>query len=283
MMQIRFSFLAVAAVMIAMGYALPFCLLFVSVTLHELTHVFVARKFGGRVGRIAVTALGEAAAIRGMEAMSAGRRSLVYLAGPGVNAFICLCAYVVVSLYPAAAWIHVPQQIGLYNAVLCLFNLLPVFPLDGGRLAQLWIGRYAGIPRANRFIIKLSRVLCLLLIAAGLVQVILYPYNISLVCAGFYISRVNKRTGLPLAGEFFQTMLKKSAWMEGRGVLPVKILAACAHYPLTRVMDRMGWDFITCIMVDGEKHNMLTEPELLRYVEQYGLTGTVGEALARII
>lgn len=278
--HIRFSILIVAAVMAASGRARDFGILFISVTLHELAHVLVAKLYGGRVESVSFSIMGEIAVIRGLTHIRAARRMLIYLAGPAANALIAPLMALFAVVFPASREIF--NQISVYNLALCLFNLLPVFPLDGGRLAQIIAGNRAGALRANRFIILAGGVIAVTLMIIGAVQVILFPYNISLICAGVYILRVNKKSKAALTYEFFRVMFERGARLEAAGILPVKLLAAGADCPLGEIVRRFGWDNLTCVMPGGETERMLTETQLARYIMEYGLCGTVGEAAGKI-
>lgn len=280
MIQIRFSFIAVAAIMVLSGYTLDLVILFTSVTLHELAHALTARRFGGRVRGVSFTPLGEAAVIRRMEFLHAWQRALTYLAGPAVNALLATAASV---LYRFGLWPEATGLVFIYNLSLCAVNLLPVFPLDGGRLAQLFAGNRAGVLRVNRWMVKLGRAAGLLLILPGLAQAVLYPLNISLICMGVYLFRFNSKVILTLTNEFFSTMLAKPSQLAAKGIMPVRTLAVSASYPLARVVDRLGIDVFTCVSLDGEPFNSFTETQIIRYVIRYGLGGTVGEAYARIV
>ncbi|MDR1664673.1 MAG: site-2 protease family protein [Clostridiales bacterium] len=276
MIHIRFSFIAVALLLILSGHAPELLVLFLSVTLHELAHALLARRFGARVDGLNLTALGEVAVIRRMECIGFWRRALTLLGGPLTNLLLSFCAYAVYFWGRAEIF----YEIALYNFALCVFNLLPVFPLDGGRIAQLFLGNIFGVPRANRAILRFGRAAGLLLMVPGLVQAVLYPFNISLLCMGMYLWRRN-RSALVQTFEFFQALLGKPAQLTAKGALPVKLLHARAAYPLRRVVDRLDWDHTTLIMLDnaGSPCEWLTESEIMRHVARNGLTGTVGEVL----
>ena len=156
--------------------------------MHELTHAGFVKLFGGKVGKIKPSLVGLQAWVRGIENLSLWKRYVIYLAGPGVNALISIGALI------AARFLHIGifRDIFLYNAVLAGFNLLPALPLDGGRIAQLFLGNLIGVLRANRLLLKAGPIIGAGFIGFGLVQAILYPWNITLLCAGMYIRWKNK-------------------------------------------------------------------------------------------
>jgi Zn-dependent protease len=151
----------------AYGVALVL-LLFACVVLHELGHSLVAMHFGGRVKDITLLPIGGVAQMRRMPAKPV-HELLVALAGPAVNVAIA-------AVLAAAVWLsrdgHLPViwrllrlalrpgldglllYLLLANAGMALFNLLPAFPMDGGRvfraLLALWLGHVRATTVAAR-------------------------------------------------------------------------------------------------------------------------------------
>ncbi|MFO7169764.1 MAG: site-2 protease family protein [Chloroflexota bacterium] len=112
-------------------------LLSLSLLLHELAHALVARMLGMRVHGIAMLALGGVTEIAD-EHSSAERELAVAFAGPALNLALGLVFSLALrfQIGPPAVLLH----LALANWALALFNLLPGYPLDGGRAlkAVIW-------------------------------------------------------------------------------------------------------------------------------------------------
>jgi Zn-dependent protease len=143
-------------------------LLFASVLLHELAHSLVARAQGIRVRSISLFLLGGVSTLE-EEASSPGREALMAAAGPGASAAVAAITWFAAGAIPgpeqlvamlvALAWI---------NAVLTVFNLLPGFPLDGGRVLRALVWKLTGDrARATRIAAGAGLVVGWLLIAGG--------------------------------------------------------------------------------------------------------------------
>jgi Zn-dependent protease len=115
----------------------------VIILLHELGHMFAAKKFGARTNSITLHCYGGLAAINTNDwpaLLNKPRRSLlVWLAGPMVN--IVLAGLIFILFRPfglRSPLIDHPTLLRYFaylfdvNVVLAVFNLMPVFPLDGG-------------------------------------------------------------------------------------------------------------------------------------------------------
>lgn len=116
---------------------------FTAVVLHEFGHALMARRFGVRTSDITLWPIGGVARLDRMPDMPK-QQLLVALAGPAVNLLIALLLYGVVSLIGGPVGIarfgHVGgpflTQLMWFNVSLALFNLLPGYPMDGGRILR---------------------------------------------------------------------------------------------------------------------------------------------------
>ena len=159
------------ATYIAMA-AVATALFFASLLLHELGHAIQARREGMPIEGITLWVFGGVARLRG-EPPSAGADLRVAAAGPAVSLVLGL-------LFLAAALaLPLPDEVdgvcfwvGQINLLLLMFNLIPAFPLDGGRIlrAILW-ARRRDLASASRTAAKLGGGFARLMIAAGLALV----------------------------------------------------------------------------------------------------------------
>ena len=148
-------------------------LLFVSVLAHELGHSLVARAQGIPVRNITLFLLGGVSTLE-KEATSPGREALMAGVGPLVSLVIGLVSWAAAYLVPAHQHAQaVLLYLGLANVTLAVFNLLPGFPLDGGRIlrALLW-WRSHDLVRATRGAATVGQVVGYVFIALGVLQVL---------------------------------------------------------------------------------------------------------------
>ncbi|OAB59877.1 Zn-dependent protease [Phormidium willei BDU 130791] len=134
------------------GGAIPFVagfvsslLLFVSVILHELGHSLTAQTQGIKVNSITLFLFGGVAAID-RESKTPGQAFQVAIAGPAVSFALFVLLSVLVSMLPSdstpAAVLF--GNLATINLVLCLFNLIPGLPLDGGQVLKAAIWKATG-------------------------------------------------------------------------------------------------------------------------------------------
>ncbi len=118
-------------------------LFFASILAHEIAHSLVAKAQGAEVSRITLFLFGGVAQIDD-EPRTPGREFLMAAAGPAMSLVIAAVCSVVHAVavtrgLPWWAWAP-PQYLASINLLVAVFNLLPGFPLDGGRVLRsvLW-------------------------------------------------------------------------------------------------------------------------------------------------
>ncbi|HSI81017.1 MAG TPA: site-2 protease family protein [Solirubrobacterales bacterium] len=145
----------VAGISTGLAYALGLAsalLLFASILAHELGHALVARRRGVEIEEIDLWLLGGVAKLKGSPEQP-GDELRYALAGPLVTLAIAAAFGAVLAALPASSPEALSALIAyqaLVNAAILGFNLLPAFPLDGGRVlrAVLW-ARYSDLNRAT--------------------------------------------------------------------------------------------------------------------------------------
>jgi Zn-dependent protease len=148
-------------------------LLFATVLAHELGHSLVARRQGIEVKGITLFLLGGVASIE-REASSPGREAVMAGVGPLISVAIGVVCYLLARVLPGPqALVAILYYLGIANLSLAVFNLLPGFPLDGGRVlrALLW-WRNHSFERATRQATGVGQIFGVGLIALGVVQVV---------------------------------------------------------------------------------------------------------------
>lgn len=143
-------------------------LLFLSVMVHELSHSFVAQARGIPVDSITLYIFGGVSNIT-KEPTSAGEEFAVAFAGPLSSIVIGLIFGALYAAVGSPDWLHAMfGYLGGINIVLALFNLIPAFPLDGGRVFRsiVWAMTH-DMQRATRLSAVVGNVFAYLFIFVG--------------------------------------------------------------------------------------------------------------------
>jgi Zn-dependent protease/CBS domain-containing protein len=142
-------------------------LFFGSVLLHELSHAVVARRFGLKVEGITLFIFGGATTIDS-ESRTPRDEALIALAGPVTSVLLGVALLGISIAVPQPQVVALARWLGVINLVLGAFNLIPGFPMDGGRVLRALIWKVRGDQlAATRNAAFVGRVLAYLLIAVG--------------------------------------------------------------------------------------------------------------------
>ena len=149
-------------------------LLFLSVLLHEFGHIFVARRYGVRTPDVTLLPIGGIARLERIPDVPK-QEIAIALAGPAVNLVIAallmgslggLLPHGSVELENPA--VGLVARLALANLFLALFNLLPAFPMDGGRVLRALLATWLGHARATQMAAGIGQGLAFLLGLLGL-------------------------------------------------------------------------------------------------------------------
>lgn len=157
--------------------------LFVSVALHELGHSLIARGRGYPVRDIVLTPIGGVAFLT-RSPRRPNDELVIAIAGPIVSLLAALACWI------AATWIrafgavnlgNTASFVGVLNLALALFNMLPSFPMDGGRVYRAWLSERYGRLEATRRAVRLAKIFAVLFAIVGLFS------NLFLVVIAFVV------------------------------------------------------------------------------------------------
>lgn len=186
--RLHWSFLAffpILVYLVASSYgqsilwgAVLYALLFACVALHELAHSVVAQSYSLRVREIVLLPIGGVASMERIPE-EPGQEAAIAIAGPVFNIVVAALLFVFMWLVPGidfdptTIWNNPPLQAGVVaifwvNIVMALFNLLPAFPMDGGRLFRAFLVAI-GMPyvRATSAAVLVSKGVLVLFIFLG--------------------------------------------------------------------------------------------------------------------
>lgn len=261
------SFIVLLIAAFTFGYINEFIILIFVVLLHELSHVFVAVCLKLKIENITFMPMGLCAVIKDMDFLPSLSRIGIIIAGPFVNILI----WIIFSLAFKGEYLFFTKC----NLVIGVFNLLPIFPLDGGRLVQIIFGNIIGVLTINKLVLKASKIISILLIILGFFQIVLYSLNISLLCIGVYIYKTNVNEHLQLTYDFYKVLLHKTN--NERNIIAIKNILVNKNTKIQNIVYKFSFDkfYVLHIIENSQITKTITEKELVDYILDKGLHGTL--------
>ncbi len=145
-------------------------LLFIAVVLHELAHSYVAQRYGIEIERIVLLPIGGISAMK--ELPQDPRQELrIALVGPLTNLVIAAILYpvylfIIGSLSPSLNFLM--YNFILLNLLLGAFNLLPAFPMDGGRVLRSFLAERMNFIKATELAASIGKQLAIIMAIVGI-------------------------------------------------------------------------------------------------------------------
>ena len=259
--EVKPVFWIAAAVICLLGYGEDFFVMLLFALIHEGGHIAAAWIFGKKCRKINITPIGVYAEINGYYDIGAVGGIFIAAAGPLVNIIIAvLCRYIgLLYIYEL-------------NIALAVFNLLVIYPLDGGRIVKCFCECFMGTVRADRITMRCSYIGSVFLILIGILQTIFFPYNISLICLGKYLMKVIDEEKVMLNYRFLEKRREKGKSGE---VFRIRKYAVTKDTEIKNLLNVMG-NYYCCVFVH-ENGAEINEREIIEYAEKNGISGNIGE------
>lgn len=245
--------------------------IFSLVLIHELAHSLVASGYGLRVKEIELYPFGGVARLEGMLELEPAQETKVALAGPLSNFFLLALGY---YCHLNFNW-HGPYYLLFQNANLAmgLFNLLPFFPLDGGRVLRAYWAPKIGLSEATFRTALWGRYGAVFLAIAGLIGLLLKITDLGLllVAAFIYVAAAKYEEGTIYI--FLRYLLRKNRELAAKGVLPLKQLAVTPKTEIKDVLPKFSpgtYHLINVLDQEGKLKGQVTEHQLLQVLFQKG-------------
>jgi len=241
---------------------------FACVLLHELAHALVAIQHGLRVRDITLLPIGGVARVE-HSLLSPKSEAIIALAGPAMNIAIALVLTPLVAIVVAIRHLDHPVSILLYaselspagfilylwiaNLLLAAFNLIPAFPMDGGRVLRAALSRYRGKDEATRVAVLIGYVFAVLLTVGGL---LVGDYLMPLVSIFIVVAAQMEANFVRMESAMRRLPVGQFALWEAGGIRPDAPLAHAVN----------GGPRDVAVTRDGVVVGMLWRHDLLRHL-----------------
>ena len=262
------------------GLAFIICL-FGIIVLHELGHALTARRYGIQTRDITLLPIGGVARLERMPD-DPKEELLVALAGPAVNVVL---AGILFGVLLAVGWmIPSPEQLAhlfstfgggllvqlfLANIFLALFNLIPAFPMDGGRVLRALLAMRMDYVRATQVAAQIGQVMAILF---ALIGFFVPGYFMLLIIAFFvWVGAAAEAGAVQFRAGLSGVPVERAMIRDFMTLAPDDTLTSAAR----RVLDGFQHDFP--VVVEGHVAGVLPRDQLMAGLAESGPAGRVGD------
>lgn len=251
-------FIAVGIASALFGGLPVFIIYALTALLHECGHIFCASKMGLECSKISLMPYG-AAAMCNLEGISAIDEIKLSLSGPAVNTLICIACAGLWWFYPETY--SYTDVIFQASKVMLLINVLPAYPLDGGRIAQCVLITFLS-PKIASIVL---RIISLLLSIAFILLFFLWQKNLSLLifAAFLFFSAFEKSANFSKMTFAFQKPKR------GREIKEVLLSNSSTYKDAIRYLD--GSKYIIFKFYSQSYLDEICQDELLTLMETHNI------------
>lgn len=257
------------------GYFQKSILLLLAVLLHESAHSTVAFFMGFRVSEIELMPLGGVVRVEGLFQANPSREAVIAFAGP---AFSIVLAFFIIEF----GLCTIPQFFVTANMAIGIFNLMPIFPLDGGRILRAVLSYRWGYVKATKNVSNLSRIISVIMFGTAFYMGLNSPLFVTMAVAAvflFFASAEEKKIAPSL---FINQIESKKRLLFDRGTLRSRCLAVASNTGVKKVIKNFLPGYYHVVFVigqDGEILGKIGEDELIRGIMKYGYNVDIGKLL----
>lgn len=247
------------------GFGLVLIPYLISITLHELAHAYVAKKCGYSLNKVWILPYGACVSFEEFS-FNPSDEIKIAVAGPLMNGFLIIVTVMIWWIFPEI-YTHTYSFV-LSNFSIMIFNLLPAFPLDGGRiLTSLLRTKFKSktVYKATTFINLLFSILFLVLfIVSAFFKINL---TFALMAIFLFIGIFDGKFQGKYSPLFFEAKKKK------KEVLAVKTICINSSTPLYKILPEIRSEKFNVVYVRFKNNSikLLTEIQLQKLFESHSL------------
>lgn len=240
--------------------------LFLCVLLHEFGHALAARRYGIPTKDITLLPIGGVARLERMPT-DPKQELVVALAGPAVNVVIALALLPIV----VASNVAFVERLFATNLLLVAFNLIPAFPLDGGRVLRAGLAMKLNYATATNTAAKIGQGFA---VVFGIIGLFTNPFLI-LIAVFIWFGAAGESQVTQTQSKLAGVPVERAMLTQFDTLSPINSL----RYVTQLVLSGSQQEFP--VVEKGRPIGLVTRPDLFNALTQYGPLGFVSQAMRR--
>lgn len=269
MIKVNKLFVFYIILLFLIGFQGNFFSAFCMVMLHELTHYLTARHFKITGIEVQILPFGAFLKLKELDEASPKEDFIISMSGPLFNLIMALIFYVLNACFKSENF----YSLSMTNAALCMFNLIPALPLDGGRMLRAVLSEKMIYKRANFITVVVSMIFGLLLMFAYFVTFLKYRANLSLGFVSIYTIICAYKEKGRFAYLIMNDIIKKRFKIVKRGYIENKTFSIYYKQDLLStigISEKNKYNVFTVLDGDLKVMGIIYEGEILEALKKYG-------------
>lgn len=252
------------------GYYIIYIVSYITALLHELSHILSAKLLKIKTSKVEIYPFGICARLSDSYIASSEKEFLVAFAGPFSNLILFwLCSFISIFFQS-----EILEYCINLNLAMCVLNLIPALPLDGGRILKAILTSKYGILRAYNFMVKLSRLLICVILIAALIIFFVYDFNFSLILISVFLLQNICAEQKTISLITLKEIIKRKDNKIISGEKSAKTICVNKNAPARTILKHLSYDYVFVIhIVDdfGKIIKTVTEIQVLSKLTEKGI------------
>ncbi len=269
MLRISKYLIPYIALILVIGFKSEMIVGFIIILIHEIIHLVTARVLGFSGFSVEILPIGAVLKLRDLEEATPKEDLIISISGPLGNFCIALIGGIINYFYNS----NLLVQIINYNLVLGVFNLIPAYPLDGGRILKDIFATRLIYKKANEIALRISIGIGYIFLLGFFTSLFMGIPNLNLLLIAIFILVISYREKRRIAYIIMGYIIKKKEKLTKRGYIENKSVSVYYKLSLLQVLelvDKNKYNVFTILDEDMNVMDILYEEEVLNAIKFLG-------------
>lgn len=244
MLRISKYLIPYIALILIIGFKSKMLMGFVIIIIHEFIHLITARVLGFSGFTVEILPIGAVLKLKDLEEATPKEDLIISVSGPLGN-FIISLACIAINYFYKSDFLTLMIN---YNLVIGIFNLIPAFPLDGGRILRDIFATRLIYKKANEIALRISISIGYIFLLSFFTSLFMGIPNLNLLLIAIFILVISYREKRRIAYIIMGYIIKKKEKLTKRGYIENKSISVYYKLSLLQVLE----------LVDKNKYNVFT-------------------------
>lgn len=269
--MIKFNkyFVPYIIILFLVGFRGKLVIAFLFVILHEFSHYLTARKLGFSGLHIEILPFGAALKLKNLDDASIEEDLVISIAGPSINFILAVIFYLLLK----NSYTSELNILFMTNLSLGMFNLIPAFPLDGGRILRDILSKKFTYRKASQITVFVSIISGMIIL---IVYFILFCYginNLNLILISFFILSCSFKEKERIVYIIMNDIIKKKFRFIKKGYIENRCISIFYKKDLLyalSIIDKNKYSIITVLDNDMKVIAVIYEEEVIEAIKDFG-------------